>query len=196
MLQKSFLYVSRITNLSDARYCAGMGVDMLGYVVDPAHDDYVSPQQYQEMVGWISGPARVIEITSPALDLPKLTAAYLPDAIHMPLDFVRLYEGSPLPLVVSIPFRNWQIGLARIQQLKRNISCVVITGFIDNDPPVTFMQLPGINILLSLESDPGPLLPLLRNTKADGFALHGSRELAPGLKDYEHLARVLEELEG
>ena len=196
MLQKTVLYVSRITNLSDARYCAGMGVDMLGYVVDPVHDDYVSPARYQEMVGWISGPGRVLEITAPALDLAKLVSEYLPDAIHIPLDLVHQYDLPELPLMVSIPFHNWQIGLARIQQLKYNISHVIITGFIDSEPPVTFKPLSGIKILLSLESDSGPLIPLLKKTKADGFALHGSRELAPGLKDYEHLARVLEELEG
>lgn len=196
MLQKTFVYVSRITSLSDARYCAGMGVEMLGYVVDPAHDDYVSPVHYQEMVGWISGPARVIEITSPALDLKKLTLDYLPDAIHIPLELIHRYELPELPLIVSIPFHNWQIGFARIQQLRLNISRVVIAGFIDNEPAVTFMPLPGIKLLLSLESDYGPLLPLLKQTKADGFALRGSRELAPGLKDYAHLAAVLEELEG
>jgi phosphoribosylanthranilate isomerase len=196
MLQKTIVYVSRITNLSDARYCAGMGVDLLGYVVDPGHDDYVSQARYQEMVGWISGPGRVIEITTLSLDLTKLVSEYLPDAIHIPLDLVHQYKLPDLPLMVSIPFHNWQIGIARIQQLKHNIKHVIVTGFLDTESPVTFMPLAGTKILLSLESDSGPLAPLLKKTKADGFALHGSRELAPGLKDYEHLARVLEELEG
>lgn len=196
MLQKTVLYVSRITNLSDARYCAGMGVDMLGYVVDPAHDDYVSPEQYQEMVGWISGPGRVIEITAPALDLAKIVSSYVPDAIHIPLDLIHQYALPDMPLMIAIPFHNWQIGLARIQQLKHHISHVIITGFIDNDPPVAFMPMPEKKLLLSLESASGPLVTLLKKTNSDGFALRGSRELAPGLKDYEHLARVLEELEG
>ena len=64
MQPSPIVYVSRITNLSDARYCAGMGAELLGYVIDPSHPDYVSPENYQQMVGWISGPARVLEIVS------------------------------------------------------------------------------------------------------------------------------------
>ena len=196
MSQKTIVYVSRITNLSDARYCAGMGVDMLGYVVDPGHEDYVSLSKYQEMVGWISGPGRVLEITSSAQDLHKLLSEYVPDTIHIPLDLVYQYDLPELPLMLSIPFQDWQTSLTRIQQLKRNVTHVIIYGFNNGTSPITFPSTPGIKILLSLEFDLGPLATMLQKTRADGFALRGSREISPGLIDYETLSRVLEELEG
>lgn len=195
MLQKPIVYVSRITNLSDARYCAGMGVDMLGYIVDPHHEDYVSPARYQEMIGWISGPERVLEITTSKLDLHQLASEYLPDALHIPLTIINAYESLELPLILEIPFADWPTYRTKIQHFLPTVSHILITGL-----PKDATLKPSDNannhpILLALDLDLGPLAPLLQKTKAQGFSLRGSRELTPGLKDYEHLSRVLEELE-
>jgi phosphoribosylanthranilate isomerase len=43
MALKCFVKVGNVTNLSDARYCAGMGVDLLGFPVDAAQPGPVAP---------------------------------------------------------------------------------------------------------------------------------------------------------
>ncbi|MBR9999820.1 MAG: N-(5'-phosphoribosyl)anthranilate isomerase, partial [Cyclobacteriaceae bacterium] len=48
--------ISSITNLSDARYCAGMGVQYLGFNFLKNHESYVTPEMYRELTSWISGP--------------------------------------------------------------------------------------------------------------------------------------------
>ena len=53
---KTFVKVGSITNLSDARYCAGMMVDMLGFRSVEGQEGYIKPAQFQEIRGWISGP--------------------------------------------------------------------------------------------------------------------------------------------
>ncbi len=51
--------VSGITRLEDARLCAGMGADHLGFDQDPASPRYVAPAVAREIVGWVEGPAPV-----------------------------------------------------------------------------------------------------------------------------------------
>jgi len=44
-----------ITNLTDARYAAAMGVTYLGFCFDPTSPDYLPPIKAKEIMDWISG---------------------------------------------------------------------------------------------------------------------------------------------
>jgi len=54
---KTKVKVSKITNLSEARYCAGMGVDYLSFPTSS-----VDLKSYQEITGWVAGPKFGIEM--------------------------------------------------------------------------------------------------------------------------------------
>ena len=56
MALKTLVKVGKISNLSDAWYCAGMSVDMLGFTVIASQENYVSPELFREMRGWFYGP--------------------------------------------------------------------------------------------------------------------------------------------
>ena len=43
--------VRGINNLSDARYCAGMGADCLTFRLDPSWADHLTPEAVQELGG-------------------------------------------------------------------------------------------------------------------------------------------------
>ena len=49
--------VGQVTNLSEARYCAGMGVDFLSFPIVS-----IDPKTYQEITGWVAGPKFGIEV--------------------------------------------------------------------------------------------------------------------------------------
>jgi phosphoribosylanthranilate isomerase len=54
MLTKT-VKISNVTNLSDARYCAGMGVEMLGFSIDEDSPNYISPKNSRISVpGWLA----------------------------------------------------------------------------------------------------------------------------------------------
>ena len=55
MALKTFVKISSVNNLSDARYCAGMGVDIIGFDLHEGSDHYVSPSKFKEIERWISG---------------------------------------------------------------------------------------------------------------------------------------------
>ncbi|MBL7864986.1 MAG: hypothetical protein JNK10_08935 [Cyclobacteriaceae bacterium] len=179
MQPRSVVYVSRITNLSDARYCAGMGVDIIGFVVDPTHPDYVSPQAYQEMVGWISGPKRAIElITLPATDINATIALYLPDYIHVDQATATHLKSSGTPWLVEIHPDKGRV------QLKPGLAAFQIAGVEQMD--LTDPSIPRLVILNDVAQIP---------TDVAGIALKGTKEISPGLKDYDHLSTILEQLE-
>ncbi len=51
------------------------------------------------------------------------------------------------------------------------------------------------NVLVFLDAVDSSIHALLNNEAIDGIVLSGSKEESPGLKDYDHLAEVLESLE-
>ncbi len=64
MSLKTVVKVGNITNLSDARYCAGMGVDMIGFCLDKDTPHFVDSKTAQEIAGWIAGVSIVGEIST------------------------------------------------------------------------------------------------------------------------------------
>lgn len=49
------LKFSSITNLSDARYAAGMWADFIGFNFDPSSEHYIEPAQAASIKSWITG---------------------------------------------------------------------------------------------------------------------------------------------
>ncbi len=196
MQQKPVIYVSRITNLSDARYCAGMGVDMLGFVIDPGDVDYVSPSQYQEMIGWIAGPKRVLEIPENAsLDLDSMISLYQPDLLCASMTTVGQVDSLAMHLILNLSFNELSSFQALEPRIKTKVDYLLINDLPSNASALHSLIQNAPPILLSLNQNHGQVLELLNHSGAEGFALQGSRELSPGLKDYDHLSRILEELE-
>ena len=64
------VWLKNISNLSDARYAAGMGVQTLGIHMDPASSFHLSASEVQALRSWIVGPAFVGQYDSP----PNLSA--------------------------------------------------------------------------------------------------------------------------
>jgi phosphoribosylanthranilate isomerase len=190
MNQRPLLYVHRITNLSDARYCAGMGVDMLGFVVDPSDQDYVTPKLYQDMVGWISGPKRVIawpSITSP--DWDDVLETYKPDLLHIP--FGLLNDKVPtLPLILEVELSALSEAMAVLPSHSHITHLLISDGWKTSNLPSSI----AVPILLEVHGTVNAV-ELLARTGASGLALQGTPEVAPGLKDYDHLSAILNGLE-
>ena len=53
------LKICGITQLDDARYCAGAGADYLGFIQHEESPRYVDPGRAAEVIDWVHGPAPV-----------------------------------------------------------------------------------------------------------------------------------------
>lgn len=179
---KTLVKVGSITNLSDARYCAGMGVDLLGFRVIEGQVNYLPPEQFQEIRGWVAGPQVVAEVfgLKNQNELNAILEDYRPDYLEMGVGEVSLFHALPLPFILCLK----------------------------EDDPIQGLRLKPAFILfneLNLNSYDGPLLlevhsgedvqRVLNDPRIHGIALNGSSEIRPGLKDYNALAEILEQLE-
>src|SRR5688572_188745 len=102
---KTLVRAGSITNLSDARYCAGMGVDWLGFNVIEGQDQYVSPKEFQDIRGWVSGPKIIAQIYNiPSTDaLTAILDNYQPDFLELGMNDLKKFSALPLPFILAVP---------------------------------------------------------------------------------------------
>lgn len=177
---KTVVKVGKISNLSDARYCSGMGVDMLGFRVLEGQQNYISPKLFQEIRGWVSGPKIVAEIygiTTPD-QLPSIIENYAPDYFELSAAEFEAYSAHLL------------------------LPCIV-SGFTTRDEKIAYQILNedevarygGFTKLLVKPASAESVIDLISSPGVSGVALDGTPEIRPGFKDYADLAEVLEKLD-
>jgi len=104
MSLKAYVKVGTLSNLGDVRYCAGMGVDMIGFQVIPGQPDYLEPERFQEIRGWVSGPLFVAEIYGLAdnTGLGSVLENYKPDYLELGVQEAALLVSYPLPYILRL----------------------------------------------------------------------------------------------
>ncbi len=194
MALKTLVKVGKISNLSDARYCAGMSVDMLGFSVINGRDHYVSPELFKEMRGWFTGPSIVTEVygIEKHEDLTAIIQTYLPDLIEGSLSDIKKLHSAFASYILSTTYEEIkahenELGISRTQ-----IAYLIIP---ESTPLEQIEALSReYKLLLQIDSK-NPDDNKLHNTHIKGIALQGSAEDKPGLKNYDALASILEKLE-
>lgn len=198
---KTFVKVGSISNLSDARFCAGFGVDLLGFDLEPGSEHYVSLAEANEIMGWVAGPAFVAELgempVGEILELQEenkfpyvqVNQAETADLLHS--------KGHQVILNVEVSAKE---DLAKLSNLTNTHGLAY--AIIDCKSP---QLIPEIESLLSNLSS----VPLIKAYDVElsqldhiiqvqpffGIALKGSQEDKPGFKEYDELADILEALE-
>lgn len=186
--------VGNITNLSDARYCAGMGVDLLGFSIG-SNDKQVSLEVFLEIANWVAGPKFVFECTDSVDDelLEKVTQ--LPAIHHVQLTYAQLLQYQKglanKGAILEIKSSDWLLVQHELKVLP--VTYLLLKD--DNFPD--WEAIKEINkefpVLIHYSSIPNDVdidhLPIA------GIVLAGSEEDRPGQKDYDHLSTVLESLE-
>ena len=98
------LKFSSISNLSDARYAAGMWADFIGFNFDPNSSSYIEPEKAKSIIGWISGPALVGEFGQQPLEWIKDFAQQLQlKVVQIPANYkdMALFESGLKTIVVA-----------------------------------------------------------------------------------------------
>lgn len=179
MSLKAKVKVGRVTNLSEARYCAGMGVDLLGFPVGP---DGLKPEQYKQLIEWVAGPEFVLEAhRSQTLDLTYITDNYPGHYIEIGIHQLEWLSHKDLNFIVAIEPQEWVRFSGKLKGENLKFIEVINWGHekIESVVPV----LVNINSIDDI-------------AKTDhGIALTGSDEEKPGIKDYSSIADILEALE-
>ena len=185
MALKTFVKVSNVTNLSDARYCAGMEVDMLGFVCVTGKPHFVPINLFQDIRGWITGPAIVAEIEGLAAEeLSSIIENYKPDYLQVSYQLAQKIVND-LPLIV-----RFESGIHWETLKNQKINFCILTA----EQFKHHKQTIPASIALIVEHIKDDSLSSFIDEKI-GIALSGSDEISPGFKDFDSLANILEQLE-
>ena len=183
-----------VSSLSDARFFAGMGVDWLGFDVNPTSESFVSVDLYKSLVGWVSGPKRVIEIPK-QLDvnsISKLIDDYLPECIEAELSEIKNFNYD-LPILAREQLENLNININKITSSVKYLILETNDNIFKHADLLKDIarQTP---ILLSVSPDRKDIKKILDELPVAGIALRGSKEMQTGIKVYDY-SELLESLE-
>jgi len=202
MALKTKVKINRITNLTDARYCSGMYVDILGFCLEEGSAQYVSPTQFQEITGWISGIDYAGEFSDlDAYSIERLLADYPSLTWIESEDLDTLMQLKPLGknLIYRVKLEELAPLLPKIELLQEHEITLHITSTnksitIDNEPIINKLSS-QLNLFLGAGITPENASSLSELPGLYGFALDGGDEIKPGLRDFDQLAAILESLE-
>ena len=195
MLQTT-VKISNITNLSDARYCAGMGVEMLGFSMDS-----LPVERFTEIRNWVAGVQIVGEtIATDIVVIMELVAKFQPDYLQIN-DWKIVSEVSKLglPILLAVDFQDPNLSF-----ILSSSSNLVKYFLIENSDEFTHLDIETLNQLAPVANEYPILLAFgvqesnikeILEEKFVGIALQGSDEVRPGFKDFDEMMNILEALE-
>lgn len=191
MALKTFVKVSGINNLSDARYCAGMEVDQLGFEIEEGSDNYVDSKSFNEIKGWLSGVQFVGEISSTTANITECVKAYDLDAIQIQ-NIEQIQEASKTGLKVI--FLATSLELAN--EVADNYSDEIDYLILENDvKPTDREELSNKVSVVLLSGFNSENVVEVSKTNLKGVSIRGGKEIRPGYKDFDEMADILEALE-
>ena len=210
MALRTLVKISGVNNLSDARYCAGMGVEMLGFCFEEGRSSFVSPEKYQEIIAWISGVSFVGEFEEYSLEqMNEVLEAYPVHILQIAREDVlqeiqrRSREAAitSLQVIVRIDFAShspeyWQRFMEKYADTVRYFLLEgAETSLSDTQIEAIKLLSAQFPILLGFGINSQNVDTLLSESALRGIALQGGEEIRPGYKDFDALAEVLEAIE-
>lgn len=189
------VYVRSISNLSDARYCAGMGVEYLGFCFDEQKG--VSISEFEAIKGWLSGVQIVAEFYDSNLDyVLKTIDKVKPDFVHISVENTNWEDKIGVPIIYNFEVNN------PIPVFPKLGSTVVVSSenieqnIFDNHQLIKQLVFENqYKLFFGYGITKDNIETHFSTYKAFGIALKGGSEIAPGLKSFDELADILEAIE-
>lgn len=182
-----------ITNLSNARYCAGMGVEIIGFPMIKNSLNEYETSKIKEMANWLSGIQMALEFKDENIETERLLEILSdlnPDFIQLPLSqYKRIKEHIEIPIILTTSSAN---NLDEI----RPQDYYLFTGSLIQDKSLLKTISSSRNLLIRCgKNESNNLLELLEFIQPKGIELIGEEELSPGLKSFDEFSEILDLLE-
>lgn len=201
-----------VANLTDARYFAALGVDYLGFALEPGARGLVSSLEVAAFREWIEGPALVGEFGHLAPDLIAQLAEELAlDVVQVGSfgDCAAVAAATGLPVLQELALGGGLDAEAAQRIIEAN--AVHVQAFILNfasaglhwdrlqEDPIWMRWLEEVcadfTILLDVPAAPEQIDDILAGLNPEGLQLTGGEEESVGLKSFAELDEWFEVLQ-
>lgn len=194
---KTRIKVSKVENLTDARYFAAMGADYLGFCCNTGTEYFCSPARIKEIASWVEGPVIVPEFEGwqEESEVRELLESGIGGAVHFGI--LADYTGRfGVPVFRDFIFENTIAGEA-----------VAGTEFpvIRTDTPYSSLNDDSIKriqslalqhkVFLDLPFQADELPEILEKLPVYGLILRGGKEEKTGFKSFAEMDRIFMLLE-
>jgi phosphoribosylanthranilate isomerase len=195
--------VGNVDNLSDARYCAGMGVDLLGFNLDPTHPGFIGAGHFKNLVEWVSGVRLVAEFHSASVEeILHILSDVEVDYVETPnAEYLGPLSRTGIPVILRVKYGQKPNGFpAKFPAAWPDSPAFLLLELSGLDPDDTaavhaFGESDLSPLLLCGRLLPGQVRSQVARWGAAGIALQGGTEIRTGERDFGELAEILEELE-
>ncbi len=205
MALKTTVKISSVNNLSDARYCAGMGVDLMGFQLSSGTPEYINYQNFVELTGWVSGVQFVGEfIHSTAEEINTINEQFELDYVQIAdVNLIDTLNLSDAKLILKYNMDELADAAAVAAEMAHYAPQVAYFLF-ESDLGIVYKAHVESAVLKLAEDYPilfgfnlteEKALMLAENDIVKGIALKGGEEIRPGYKDFDEMADILEALE-
>ncbi len=202
MALKTFVKISNVDNLSDARYCAGMMVDVIGFNLNDKTEGFISPETFGEITDWVAGVKFCGEFGDADVATIKLASD------NYKLDFIETSQlehleelsdlGIPLIYRAIIDTNNDLNTIEKNIEYAKVLTSYIIIDF-QNQKTASFsfsdLSTSDSNLILAIKSQGYPIDEIATSENYIGIELMGTPEERPGFKDYDYVMDTLEALE-
>ena len=198
---------SQITNLTDARYFAAWGVQWLGFGLESGQDYFVTTAQMAAIKEWVEGPKMVgefsgldVELIQQSVDLLNLNAVEVSRFAN--LSALQL----SIPIILNIVMEE-ELTPETITELLRSNETIeyFILDFEKNASAIDFRKKFPVNwlnglakqypIFIRANIETYSIEEITKIIQPLGISLAGGEEEKVGLKSFEELDEIFEELE-
>jgi phosphoribosylanthranilate isomerase len=193
--------LGQVSNLSDARYAAAVGIDYIGFCFDPTNENYIAPIKAKEMMDWITGSNIVAEFGAQSfeeikdisellqVDAIELNNQLLPDelpalgkAIIKKID-VNQFTPETLAIEIAAYTNNCDAFHLYASALPEKYDCVEMAKLCEI-----------YQIIWGLELSTDTVINTINSFKPFAINLTGGDEEQVGVKDFDQLNELLERI--
>jgi phosphoribosylanthranilate isomerase len=190
------LLIRGINNLSDARYCAGMGADKLTFVLDPGLPNHLDAKTVKELAGWIAGVELIGEFDQ--LSAPEINAL----AAECSLDAVLLRSHRTATDLAEIaPPVYYELHADELAAGPDSLRIIPV-GFVLEMAAEATADTAALTALATRQPlwlgpglHPERAYELAKQLPLAGLSFPSGDEVKPGLRDFDQLEAVFEALE-
>ena len=182
--------VNAVDNLSDARYCAGMFVDFIGFSLKNVQNEWIDVSKIKEMTNWLAGVTLIGELQG--TDWPSNAADYPFDFWEID-DLDVLFEKSNQGF--SLGFRIDALDVAFENKLSQALEQVKYVR-IDNADTDLIAKLEGKHDKVFIHLTSSLILDRIwEKYPSLQLSIDSGKEVRPGHSDFGSLMDVLEALD-